>query len=41
MTATWFSTYVAAGKAFNRKYEFFPGYEMPGVMFYIGTKIRF
>ena len=33
--------YVAAENAFNRKYEYFPGYEMPGVMFYIGTKIRF
>ena len=33
--------YIAAENAFNRKYEYFPGYEMPGVMFYTGTKIRF
>ena len=33
--------YIAAENAFNRKYEYFPGYEMPGVMFYMGTKIRF
>ena len=33
--------YLAAENLCNRKYEYFPGYEMPGVMFYAGMKIRF
>ena len=33
--------YVAAENAFNRHYEYFPGYEMPGTMVYIGCKLKF
>ncbi len=33
--------YLAAENVFNRKYEYFPGYEMPGVMLYVGMKLRF
>lgn len=33
--------YLAAENVFNRHYEYFPGYEMPGVMLYAGMKIRF
>ncbi|MBR1920412.1 MAG: TonB-dependent receptor plug domain-containing protein, partial [Kiritimatiellae bacterium] len=33
--------YVAGENVFNRKYEYFPGYEMPGAMVYVGCKLRF
>jgi iron complex outermembrane receptor protein len=33
--------YVAAENFTNQDYEYFPGYPMPGVVWYIGTKLRF
>lgn len=33
--------YVAGENVFNRHYEYFPGYEMPGAMIYVGCKLRF
>lgn len=33
--------YVAAENLLDRRYEYFPGYEMPGIMVYLGMKIRF
>ncbi|MCQ2368181.1 MAG: TonB-dependent receptor plug domain-containing protein [Kiritimatiellae bacterium] len=33
--------YVAVENIFNRHYEYFPDYEMPGTMAYVGMKIRF
>ncbi len=33
--------YVAAENVFNRRYEYFPGYEMPGTMLYAGWRLRF
>lgn len=33
--------YVALENLFNRKYEYFPDYEMPGIMVYCGMKLRF
>ena len=33
--------YVAGENVFNRHYEYFPGYEMPGAMVYVGCKLRF
>lgn len=33
--------YVACENVFDRHYEYFPGYEMPGAMIYTGVKLRF
>ena len=33
--------YVAGENVFNRRYEYFPGYEMPGAMLYVGCRLRF
>lgn len=33
--------YVACENVFDRRYEYFPGYEMPGAMLYAGMKIKF
>ena len=33
--------YLAAENVFNRHYEYFPGYEMPGTMLYVGLKLKF
>ena len=33
--------FVACENVFDRRYEYFPGYEMPGAMLYVGMKIRF
>ncbi len=33
--------YLAGENVFNRHYEYFPGYEMPGAMIYVGCKLRF
>lgn len=33
--------YVAAENLLDRRYEYFPGYEMPGIMIYFGMKLRF
>lgn len=33
--------FVACENVFDRRYEYFPGYVMPGAMFYAGMKIKF
>lgn len=33
--------YVAAENFTNQDYEYFPGYSMPGVVWYVGTKLKF
>lgn len=33
--------YVAFENLFDRRYEYFPDYEMPGIMIYCGMKLRF
>lgn len=33
--------YVSGENIFNRHYEYFPGYPMPGAMMYTGIKVRF
>ena len=33
--------YVAGENVCNRHYEYFPGYEMPGAMVYVGCKLKF
>ena len=33
--------YVAGENIFNRDYEYFPGYEMPGAMIYTGIRLKF
>lgn len=33
--------YVAGENIFNRDYEYFPGYEMPGAMVYAGCRLKF
>jgi outer membrane cobalamin receptor len=33
--------YIAGENVFNRDYEYFPGYEMPGAMVYAGCRWKF
>jgi outer membrane receptor protein involved in Fe transport len=33
--------YVAVENLTNRHYEYFPGYPMPGIMWYTGMKVKF
>ena len=33
--------YVAAENFTNQDYEYFPGYPMPGIVWYVGTKLKF
>ena len=33
--------YVAAENFTNQAYEYFPGYPMPGIVWYVGTKLKF
>ena len=32
---------IAAKNIFNRHYKYFPGYEMPGTMAYVGWRLKF
>jgi hypothetical protein len=33
--------YVAAENFTNQHYEYFPDYPMPGIMWYVGMKLKF
>ncbi len=33
--------YIAGENVFDRHYEYFPGYEMPGAMVYVGLRLKF